>query len=554
MKPSAPLPPWAAQIAALYESGAASQFILYGNVQDRFVLPLPGQTALAGVVEFFLRVLMPRFDVVLSYDLGNGIRVEKGGEIFAQWPGFKEHPELPRAPRPAIELLTRYFRYSANLARLGQAPRSIGCLVKAANLVAPASPGGTNYDLNALALLMRDWSSEALLSEHALVSCLITENLLDLHPLLATNPRAAQIKIPLPTSGEVAGALELLASRHEEALAEYRNDLPGLAAQLTGATLNAVESLLKLKQHRRERLVAADLVTLKKQLVENECQGLIEFIEPRRSLDDLHGQTRLKEWLRQDIALWRQNDLRALPMGYLICGPVGTGKTYLVECLAGEAGVPVVKIKNFRDKWVGTTEGNLEKIFRLLGALNRCFVFIDEADQALGKRDSGSDDSGLSGRIYSMIAAEMSRSENRGRIIWVLASSRPDLIEVDLKRPGRVDVKIPIFPTATAEEGFALVRALCRRRDLDFGEDDLAAVRGIVPPLLTAGAAEALAVKIYRTVKTQGKTPREALLHSLTGYQSPIPPAVMDFQIGLAVAEASDLEFVPEIFRRRSVG
>ena len=226
-----------------------------------------------------------------------------------------------------------------------------------------------------------------------------------------------------------------------------------LAAQLTGATQNAIDSLFKLKEYHAEPLQPADLVKLKKQLVEEECAGLIEFIESKRTLDDLHGQEKLKTWLRQDIALWRQGDLRALPMGYLICGPVGTGKTYMVECLAGEAGVPVVKIKNFRDKWVGTTEGNLEKIFRLLQALGRCFVFIDEADQALGKRDSGSNDSGLSGRIYSMMAAEMSRPENRGRIVWVLASQPPRLIEVDLKRPGRVDVKIPIFPTSTTRRG-----------------------------------------------------------------------------------------------------
>jgi SpoVK/Ycf46/Vps4 family AAA+-type ATPase len=117
------------------------------------------------------------------------------------------------------------------------------------------------------------------------------------------------------------------------------------------------------------------------------------------------------------MALWKQGDTAALPKGYLICGPVGTGKTFLVECLAGEAGVPVVKLKNFRDKWVGSTEGNLERIFRLLEALGRCYVFVDEADQALGKRDSGNNDSGLSGRVYSMIAEAMGSNSSRGRII-----------------------------------------------------------------------------------------------------------------------------------------
>ena len=119
----------------------------------------------------------------------------------------------------------------------------------------------------------------------------------------------------------------------------------------------------------------------------------------------------MKEWIRQDVTLWQQGDISAMPMGYLLCGPVGTGKTYMVECLAGEAGVPVVKFKNFRDKWVGSTEGNLEKIFSLLHALGRCVVFVDEADQALGKRDSGSSDSGVSGRVYSMMAKEMSNRE-----------------------------------------------------------------------------------------------------------------------------------------------
>src|SRR6185503_1150464 len=112
-------------------------------------------------------------------------------------------------------------------------------------------------------------------------------------------------------------------------------------------------------------------------------------------------------------------------MGYLLCGPIGTGKTFLVECLAGEAHVPVVKLNNFREKWVGSSEGNLEKIFRLIHALGRCIVFVDEADQTLGRRESGQGDGGLSGRLYSMIAQEMSDTENRGKVIWVLAAG-PD--------------------------------------------------------------------------------------------------------------------------------
>jgi SpoVK/Ycf46/Vps4 family AAA+-type ATPase len=237
-------------------------------------------------------------------------------------------------------------------------------------------------------------------------------------------------------------------------------------------------------------------------------------------------------------------------MGYLLCGPVGTGKTYMVECLAGEAGVPVVRLKNFRDKWVGSTESNLEKIFRLLQAIGRCFVFVDEADQALGKRDAGPNDSGVSGRVYGMMAEQMSDTRNRGRIVWVLASSRPDLIEVDLKRPGRVDVKIPLFPTSTPEESFGLIKALCKKRGVVFeGAGTFDQVKQTLPLLLTPGAAETLSVKIYRLVKAEGKSPEAALTDVLSDYQSPVPLDVMEFQIGLAVREASDLDFVPAAFR-----
>ncbi len=499
-------------------------------------------------------MLLPRFDVVLSYDLGNGIRVERGGEIFSTWPQLQQDPTLPKTPRPAVEFLTHYFRYVANLARLNRERRQIACIVRSADLLAPMVQGGTDYDLSALASLIRDWASESLLVTHSLASFMIVENLNDLHPLIATNPRTARIKIALPDAAELTTAFTLMAPEYPTALAEYSQQLDTFAHQLTGSTLGAAETMLKRNEHAHTKIVADDLVRLKKQLVEQDCSGLIEFIESKRTLEDIYGQEKVKAWLRQDIALWKSNDLQALPKGYLLCGPVGTGKTFMVECLAGEAGVPIVKLKNFRDKWVGSTEGNLEKIFRLLQALGRCYVFIDEADQAIGRRESASGDSGISGRIYSMLAEEMGSSANRGKLIWILASSRPDLIEVDLKRPGRIDVKIPLFPTLEPHESFELIRVLCNRRQLTLTEDDYRAVENIVPVLLTPGSAESLAVKVYRIARTESKSPADALRACLSDYQNPVPLDALQFQIRLAVKEASDLEFVPGPFREPSPG
>jgi len=545
------LPQWALDAIQLYESNAASQFIIYGNVNDELLIPAT-KPALGNLSDFLLQMLLPRFDVVLSYDIGNGIRVEKGGEIFSRWPQLQQDPNLPKPPRPAIESLTRYLRYSANLARLNRECVQVGCIIKSADLLAPALQGGLDYDLNALASLLRDWSSESLLAGHSIATFLITENLNDLHPLVVNNPRAARVKIALPSAEELQQALEFMSPSYPSALRDYSSNLQPVAQQLAGSTLGAIETLLKTREHSRKSLGGEDLVTLKKQLVEQDCNGLIEFIESPRSLDDIYGQEKVKAWLRQDIALWKSGDLAAMPKGYLLCGPVGTGKTFMVECLAGEAGVPVVKLKNFRDKWVGSTEGNLERIFRLLQALGRCYVFVDEADQAIGRRDSSSGDSGISGRIYSMLAEEMGSSSSRGKLIWILASSRPDLIEVDLKRPGRVDVKIPLFPTTTAEESFRLIQTLCRKRGITVSDSDFPGLEPQVPLLLTPGAAETLAVKIYRLVRTSNSSALDVLKTTLSEYQNPVPLDTLQFQIRLAVNEASDLEFVPSEFRVRN--
>jgi hypothetical protein len=283
-------------------------------------------------------------------------------------------------------------------------------------------------------------------------------------------------------------------------------------------------------------------------------------------------------------------------MGYLLTGRIGTGKTYLVECLAGEIGVPCVELKNFREKWVGATEGNLEKIFQILHALGQVVVFVDEADQMTGKRGGGDSDSGLSGRVYGMLAAEMANTENRGKILWIFATSRPDMVEVDLKRQGRLDVHIPLFPPVDEAEKRELFLAMARKLKTGLKAEELPALPFKEP--VSGNELEGLLVRAYRQFMLAaadaaapagapmaagdgpgvfplgtGATPTEGVPQAAavgSGTASPAAPkslaqilaetvrefrpsahtARLDLMDLLAVKECTDERFLPERFRK----
>src|SRR5690242_1196523 len=129
------MPGWARDLINLYESNASNQFILFGNVNDQQLIPTDTSHRIGSLNEFLIRVLLASFDVVLSYDVGNGIRVEKGGEVFSSWPEIKQSPTqaLPSAPRAAIEKLTHYLRYVANLARLNRGSTQVAVIVRSAD-------------------------------------------------------------------------------------------------------------------------------------------------------------------------------------------------------------------------------------------------------------------------------------------------------------------------------------------------------------------------------------------------------------------------------------
>ena len=535
-------PPWAADLYVAFESGASGQFILYGNVHDR--LAVNGR--LVNIERYIQDELLSGFDVIFSYDLGNGLTVERGAERLAQWVPSALRT-MPQDPLGAIRFVSRYGRYLGNLTAIGRDEIvQVAVIIRGADQLLPAD--GNGYEHGSLTSLVREWGSGAPFTQLPFVSLLIADNLNDLEPLVAFAPQSTLVRIPLPSAAELQSAVTLLQQEFIRTIPKG-TDLASLAAAMTGVSVSTLQQLTKIRAHNKQELRSSDFAALKKEMVEHDAPGLVEFIESKRTLEDYHGQDALKQWLRQDVILWRANDLKALPMGYLLCGPIGTGKTFLVECLAGEVGVPVVKLKNFRDKWVGSSEGNLEKILRLIRALGRCIVFVDEADQTLGRRESAPGDSGLSGRLYSMIAQEMSDTANRGKVFWVLASSRPDLIEVDLKRPGRIDLKVPILPTTTRAESRGLIAALARRYELSIEAQELQQLENKLPLMLTPGAAEALVVKAYRIARTANVAGGAALTRALEDYQNPLPEDVLEKQMRMAVREATDLSFVPESLR-----
>lgn len=540
---------WIDDLRSSYKSGAHNQFILHGNVYDSFFSH--SEDKLAGLVSFLSEEILSGFDAIVSYDLAKGVRIRKGGDELDKLSNRPFASEKnSQSPSSSLQELDRLLLTAVNVGRIRGGPRcKVAVLIEDAHLVVPFSGGRfRDHDLSRLALTLRNWASDGALREHPLATFLTCENLSDLHALVSRNPRSQTVEVPLPSPRLIGNALRMFRKNFPKAFGREKEDQ--LAEQLSGVALVSVEEAVRMANLNERPIEGADVAELKKSLIENDARDLIEFIPPSKNFSNMAGSQAIKKWVSKDLQNWRDGRLRAVPKGYLLCGPVGTGKTFLAECMAGEAGVPTVALKNFRERWVGTSEGNLEKVFRILRALGRCMVFVDEADQALGRRVSEGD-GGLSGRLYSMIAKEMGKNENRGRIVWILASSRPDLIEVDLKRPGRVDVKIPILPTATCKESMDLIRALLKRNDLTLSDEDALALQDKSPLLMTAGAAEALAAKVMRVQVTSERKTSEILSEMLEDYQPSVPMEVIEFQIDLAVKEATDIELVPEFFQNR---
>lgn len=282
---------------------------------------------------------------------------------------------------------------------------------------------------------------------------------------------------------------------------------------------------------------------------------MLEFIESEHNLALVSGHKFVKKRFRSATKAIKQGRLDVLPMGYLIAGPVGTGKSFMVSAFTGEIGIPMVKFRNFRSKWQGVTEANFEKCLNILKAMAPVGVMIDEADAFLGDRNSDGD-SGTNNRIFAQIASFMGNTEYRGKIIWFLITCRPDLLPIDLKRQGRAEEHLALFYPETLDEKEHLFQTLIKKLGLriqkvniidllkkykfDFSGADLEAV------LIRAKFLSAMNNHVFIT--------RNDLEETIRDFVPPAYPHEIELQNLVAVLECTSKEMVPKRFQNLDKG
>lgn len=578
-------PEWASEMAEIFKSGSISQFVLYGNINDwvSFKSEAKNQLQCLSLKDFLTNIMFAPFEVVLSYDRGHGIRTTKGGEIFFNFlkafdsfhrTGFSsaqsgeqtliEANSLPKDPKKALALIDRFLRFGLNRTRTDKDgnvvpnPIRIAIIVEYAQYLLPrADIAYTSPETVDTLIRMLDWASDPNINNAYVTTCLIAENLNDMNRQLVENPRSAKIQIELPTSEQVLHFVQAITDSIKDFNEICDVDRESLAQKLEGLSCIDVQNLIERAVKNNRRITMDYLREVKKEMIEKSASGRIVFVESTRTLDDVAAHTEAKQWLRQDAELMKKGKLKALPMGYLITGRIGTGKTYLVECFAGEAGVPCVELKNFRDKWVGATEGNLEAIFKILHAMGQVIVFIDEADQVAGKRGAGSGDSGVSGRIYAMLAREMADTRNRGRIFWIFATSRPDLLEVDLKRVGRLDVHIPLFAPQTQPDKKDLFSALAKKNKVKIKPEEIPDFADDLD--IGGNEMEGILIMASRQYELQCDEPDAKEIGYFIGeamktYRPMSHSSRLEFMDLAAVIECTDQRFLPARFKDLETG
>jgi AAA+ superfamily predicted ATPase len=562
-----PLSGWALELARRWNGGTYSLFVLHGNIYDLFPVQENGALHYAPLKTFLVRRFFPERTCLLFYDISDGLTFGSAEmqKRFFEWLAVYDSVENTNfheagPPRDFVKLAPLLRRFFLRVAEEQEKWRGITLVIDFPEKLIPAceeASASSEERLNLVTFLK--WAAAPEMARLDIGVILLTESADELSPRLLQNPYVAQGRIDLPDAAE---RLQFLRSGWAEAMAGGRpfsawSDFSAeeLAARTAGLNLLRIRHFLAEAIRNGLRVTQEHLTASKKRLIEEYCQGLVRFKDPKPgvNLDRVATHRAAKARLRELAWLIRGGKTEVIERGVLVPGRVGVGKSFLVDCFASECGLPVMEMGEFRSKWVGDTERQQMRILMTIRALGPVIVVVDEADAVFGTREAEGD-SGVSGRVFAAFAAHIGDATLRGRELWVAMTSRPDLLSIDMKRQGRFGLCIPLFPAQGPDDVLELLKTVAQFRKITADEPILAYARenlGSLP--LTGSDVESILIRAKERAVLAGRdddVQRTDLEDAVGSFIDPLDPNLLRLQELAAVLACSDRRYLPEQYQK----
>ncbi len=345
-----------------------------------------------------------------------------------------------------------------------------GIIIKYAEHLVPNSPnsGGLNQNEHVVVEeLFNSWASDPVVASNNNILCMLVR---EGHICESVREKIRMIRVDLPEFEERRDFCKLIVDKGNESEFSKIEDeisIDEVSRLTSGLSLKGIERLFRRgAASKNKKLTRSMLKEAKKEEIRKMCGDLIEVFDTDAGFNSIAGMAYLKQYfskLRTQLESGNGNDLvRAI----LMVGVPGSGKSFSVRAFANKLGFNCVVLRNVRSMWVGESERNLERSFNAIEALAPTILFFDEIDQALGQRGPQGD-SGTSQRMLARIWEFMAREDLRGKVIFIAASNRPDLLD-----PATVDrfgVVIP-FLLPNVSEMQALIPILANQLKLNLEE------------------------------------------------------------------------------------
>jgi len=555
------LPEWAQELAAKYGSKTANLYILHGNIRD--FLPHErdeDEFTFKRVQEYISEILFGNRDIIAYYDRSSGVTFcepEMEQDYLIAAPRFAIGQEVDKSdfvsfePEKCFPYLEKYF-----LSRIPKDRREqfrMVLIIDSAEYIVPAGELIRFHDTDRYCMVTFDrWSTDPKFLKGDISIILLTQSLTDISSRLTSSPAAVKINVPFP---DAKVRESFLRSREKDGkLLLERGLTPAKLASITSGVNLMNLNRLAAESYEEDRPITLEYMRQKKkEIIEGEAAGLLEFMETTYNLSHVSGHEFVKKRFKNAAKAIKMGRPDVLPMGYLIAGPVGTGKSFMVNAFAGEIGIPMVKFRNFRTKWQGETESNLEKVLNILIAMAPVGVMVDEADAFLGDR-AQEGDSGTSNRVFAQIASFMGNTEYRGKIIWFLITCRPDLIPIDLKRQGRAEEHLALFYPESTKEREDLFKTLVRKLDLDIRNFPISDLFKKYKHEYSGADLEAVLVraKLLAAMDDRKFVTRDDMEEAMGDFIPAAYPHEIELQNLVAVLECTSKEMIPKEFRSLS--